>query len=60
MMNAIKLLTYYASYRLEHLKVSKSENNFFLKLHYPQNERNFSQNSALNSFIGLNFKEKWF
>jgi hypothetical protein len=29
------------------LKASKSQKQFFLKLHYPKNEKNIRQNSAL-------------
>ena len=50
------------------LKVSKSQKQFFLKLHCPKNKRNIWQNSALASFCvilclffgQLSFKKKWF
>ena len=34
------------------LKVSQSQKHFFLKLHCPKKERNFRQNSDLESSIG--------
>ena len=34
-------------YMVELLKVSKSQKQFFLKLHCPKNEQNIRQNSAL-------------
>ena len=40
------------------VKVSKSQKKFFLKLHCPKNERNITQNSALESKKWLNQKYK--
>ena len=50
------------------LKVSKSQNQFFLKLHCPKNERNIWQNSTLASYCPIfcsffgqwGFKKNWF
>ena len=38
------------------VKVSKSQKQFFLKLHFPKKERNIRQNSALQSKKLLNQK----
>ena len=43
---------------LPFLKVSKSQNIFFLKLHCPKNEQNIRQNSALESEKRSNQKDK--
>ena len=42
-----QILYLISSERLEPVKVSKSQKQFFLKLHCPKNERNLKQNSAL-------------
>ena len=45
---------------LHPLKVSKSQKQFLLKLHYPKNERSIRQNSALWSLSRILFKISFF